>query len=139
MNYSIKKLDITEENLQKIKSLYKSCHWDWPNSDKEMLESFSNSFCLVGCFVDDKIVSFGRAVSDGSIYAFIVDVMVLPSFRKNGIATSLIQELVKELKSKNIKVIQLLSSKEGKALYLKVGFTACNQDAPGMILFPQSL
>jgi len=131
-------LELTEEVFEDIKALYKVCNWDWLNSDEEMRQCFHNSFTLYGGYSDSKLVCFGRVISDKGIYAFLVDVMVNPEYRKNGFANVLVNYLRDDLKNKNIKVIQLLSSEEGKGLYLKSGFKACPDKAPGMILFPQS-
>ncbi len=137
MNYKVKKIEFSEEYFLEIKSLYRASGWDWLESDIEMKNCFYNSFSLYGGYLDSQLICFGRTISDKVIYAFLVDIMVMPEFRKKGFANSLVDFIIQDLKNKNIKVVQLLSSETGKGLYLKNGFKTCPDKAPGMILFPQ--
>ncbi|MDR1159049.1 MAG: GNAT family N-acetyltransferase [Syntrophomonadaceae bacterium] len=52
----------------------------------------------------------------------ILNVLVYPPFRRQGIATQLIQRLLKEAKAKNVSLVDLHATPEGSTLYRKLGF-----------------
>ena len=74
-------------------------------------------------------------VSDGAVYAFVVDMMVDPNHRLNGVGQVLLKFLIDDLRTSGLRVLQLISSKEGARLYKKSGFKMCADDAPGMTMF----
>jgi ribosomal protein S18 acetylase RimI-like enzyme len=52
----------------------------------------------------------------------IQNVLVYPPFRRQSIATRLIQYLLKEAKSQNVSLVDLHATPEGSTLYRKLGF-----------------
>lgn len=135
MSPSIEIVEADSISIQSIKTLFTACKWDWIEPDLEMLQAFKSSFRLFQAKVDGQVVGFGRVISDGKVYGLLVDVMVDPSLRGNGIGRLLIDQIVEQCRKDGFKVIQLLSSRLGKNLYLKSGFTQCPEASPGMIKF----
>ena len=135
MSPSIEMVETDSINIQSLKMLFTECKWDWIEPDLEMLQAFKNSFRLFQAKIDGQVVGFGRVISDGKVYGLLVDVMVSPSLRGNGIGKLLIDDIVEQCRKDGFKVIQLLSSRLGKNLYLKSGFTQCPEASPGMIKF----
>ena len=60
-------------------------------------------------------------VPDG-VVGHIMNMYTLPAYRKNGIATVLLQKLMDTGKQMGIVLFDLLASKEGEPIYLKHGF-----------------
>ncbi len=137
MKYEVKRINLNENEFIFIKNLFKAGKWDWL-TDFQMKEAFLSSYSLYGGYLNNQLVSFGRVISDGEVYALIVDIMVNPSLQRKGFGNGLIQYMTEDLKENGIKVIQLLSSEKAKSIYLKNNFKACSDSAPGMILFPQN-
>ena len=54
-------------------------------------------------------------------FFYISELFVIPEKKKNGIGKTLIEELEKVLKAKNISVIQLMSIEPNETLYAKCG------------------
>lgn len=59
--------------------------------------AFSNSHTVVFVFDEEKLVGFGRAISDGEYQAAIYDVAVLPSYQGKGIGKMILQSIVKNI------------------------------------------
>ena len=52
----------------------------------------------------------------------LMNVYTYPEYRKKGIATKLIMEIIKEAKNINVKIINLEATNAGIKLYKKIGF-----------------
>ena len=74
--------------------------------------------CAGGFIKDDIPFCFFKP----DYYGFIGDVYTYTAYRKNGYATKLTKRVIEWLKSKNVKLIKLLSSEKGKNIYKKLGF-----------------
>jgi len=135
MKLKVKILEINNSDVSLLRTLFKSCEWDWLKPDRCMMDAIKNSFLAMVGFWDNKPVCFGRVISDGYIYGLMVDIIVAPEHRRKGYGKELTRLLLEESKKKGLKVIQLLSSKEGKRLYAGIGFQACPDHSPGMIQF----
>jgi GNAT superfamily N-acetyltransferase len=56
--------------------------------------AFSNSHTVVFAFDDEKLIGFGRAISDGAYQAAIYDVAVLPDYQGKGLGKLIINQLI---------------------------------------------
>jgi ribosomal protein S18 acetylase RimI-like enzyme len=57
-------------------------------------KAFENSHTVVFVFNDDKLIGFGRAISDGVYQAAIYDVAVLPEYQGKNIGTKIINSIL---------------------------------------------
>jgi len=135
MNLQFSESKFGDLNLGEIKSLFQACKWDWLEPDEEMHLAFKGSFRLYTVSADGQLAGFGRLVSDGKIYGLLVDCMVLPDLRRQGIGKALVDFIIAQSKKNGLKVIQLLASSEGLPIYEKAGFKRCPSSSPGMIKF----
>ncbi|MEK6707051.1 MAG: GNAT family N-acetyltransferase [Bdellovibrionota bacterium] len=119
--------------LGDIKHVYQECRWGW-SSDDLAVKALRGSFKSVIVYDGDSPVGFCRSISDGVAYALVVDTMVVPAYQKKGIGTLLMKTLIDSLKQSGVGFIKLISSKEGKDFYEKLGFKARSQDEPGMMM-----
>lgn len=127
-------VDIESLDLSSVKALYLACKWDWLESDSEMHTAFKNSWRLfVALSRDDKVIGFGRIVSDGKIYGLLIDFVIHPEFRQRGYGQELLKTVIEHCKKEGLKVLQLLASREGFSLYQRAGFIKCPEESPGMI------
>jgi ribosomal protein S18 acetylase RimI-like enzyme len=82
-------------------------------------KAFLNSYRVVSGWDGSHLVGAGRILSDGVCYAMIFDIGVLPEYRRQGIASAIVKELLVNME--NISVH--LTSRFGvEDLYKKVGF-----------------
>ena len=66
------------------------------------LRAFANSEIVVFVFDDDKMIGFGRTISDGEYQAAIYDVAILPEYQGKGIGKMLIKSIIERLPNYNI-------------------------------------
>ena len=82
-------------------------------------KAFLNSSKVVTAWDGAHLSGAGRMLTDGVVYACILDIAVLPGYRRQGIATAIVQELL--VNTQNISVH--LTSRFGvEDLYRKLGF-----------------
>lgn len=91
-------------------------------------KGIDNSYAVVSCKCNDRIVGVARVLWDGGYTAFIVDVMVKPEWQKKSIGTQMLQRLINKLdealQTGEKMMINLYSSKGKEAFYEKNGFSA---------------
>ena len=102
-----------------LKDLYASEPW-WPERGLEDMEFILGHNYAIGAWAGDGLVGFARAVTDGRFRAYIEDVLVLEEYRRQGIGTDLVNELLSELGG--IHVVTLFCQPKLSAYYTSLGF-----------------
>jgi ribosomal protein S18 acetylase RimI-like enzyme len=83
-------------------------------------KAFENSYTVVFVFSEDKMIGFGRAISDGAYQAAIYDIAVLPEYQNQGIGKIIMSQIMKKISSCNT----ILYASPGKEeFYKKIGFS----------------
>jgi ribosomal protein S18 acetylase RimI-like enzyme len=101
-------------------------------SKNELEQSLKSSWYAVSAYEKDKLVGFGRVISDGVNHAFIVDMIISQSHQGNGIGRMILNMLLDRCKEFNLRDIQLFAAKDKYGFYEKFGFEKRPEDAPGM-------
>lgn len=92
-------------------------------------KAFENSHTVVFVFDNDKLIGFGRAISDGIYQASIYDVAVLPEYQCKKIGVTIVDSILKYVPTCNV----ILYASPGKEkFYEKLKFTKMKT---GMALF----
>ena len=76
---------------------------------------------VVGLYRGDRQIGFGRAVSDGFVFAYLADVYVVPEFRGRGLGIELVREMVENGPYATVRT-WLLHTEDAHALYERFGF-----------------
>lgn len=120
--------DTSNINWDFVTDILKTVGMAYHNSDLNQL-AFHNSFTVVFAFDDDKMVGFGRAISDGAFQAAIYDVAVIPDYQGKGIGKMMIDQIIQRCPNCNF----ILYSAPGKELF----YEKCNfrKMKTGMALF----
>ena len=63
----------------------------------------------------------------GSLRGYILNVYVEPEYRRRGLARALTELCLNDARSRNIRVVTLHASEEGRSLYEGLGFKASNE------------
>jgi ribosomal protein S18 acetylase RimI-like enzyme len=82
-------------------------------------KAFENSHTVVFVFDEDKLIGFGRAISDGVYQAAIYDIAILPEYQGKGIGRKLVSCIVKCIPQCNF---ILYAAPDKKAFYEKLDF-----------------
>ena len=131
---TIKKQEIVK--LEDVLHLYQAVGWINYTHQPEMLEqALSHSLVIYLALDGDAVVGLIRLVGDGFSSIFVQDLIVLPSYQRQGIGSNLMKEALADYK--DAYQIQLATEQTEKTLgfYRSLGFeTLSTYDCTGMIL-----
>jgi GNAT superfamily N-acetyltransferase len=82
--------------------------------------SIRNSLCF-GVYRAGRQVAFARVVSDRAVFAYLMDVFVLPEFRGRGISKALMRAILGHPDLQNLRLF-LLRTRDAHGLYEQFGF-----------------
>ena len=123
--------DCRDINWELIPEILKSVGMSFHDAEVHR-KTFTASASVVFVYDDQKLIGFGRAISDGLIQAAIYDVAVTPAFQGKGIGKQIIERIVASLPGCNF----ILYASPGKEpFYEKLKFRRMKT---GMALFVKS-
>ena len=92
--------------------------WDNGRSARALQRSFEQSQHVAFALDGDRVVGMARLLSDGVSNAYLIDVWTHSSYRRQGIATSMLRSLAARVPGQHIG----LQTDHGQALYERLGF-----------------
>ena len=107
----------------------------WQNPDDKTLKaSIENSLFWVIVYDTDKLIGTGRVVGDGAMYFYIQDIIVAPSYQKQGIGHLVMTHIENYLSSTspNGATIALLSAHGKESFYTHYGYVKREGDSLGL-------
>lgn len=130
---SVRKQEVVK--LENVLHLYQAVGWTNYTHQPQMLEkSLSHSLAIYLALDGEAIVGLVRLVGDGFSSVFVQDLIVLPSYQRQGIGSALMKEALGDFKEAY--QIQLATDQTEKNLefYRFLGFeTLSTYDCTGMI------
>ncbi len=131
-------IKITKESsvsIDDVLHLYQAVGWTNYTNQSQMLEqALSHSLATYLARDGEEIVGLVRLVGDGFSSVFVQDLIVLPSYQRQGIGSNLMKEALADYK--DAYQIQLVTEQTEKTLgfYRSLGFeTLSIYDCTGMI------
>ncbi|WP_430336940.1 GNAT family N-acetyltransferase [Rossellomorea vietnamensis] len=106
------------ERLNEMKDVYHSVGW-LKHTDEVISKIFIRSDIVSLAILEGRIVGVGRALTDGVFNATIYDVVVHRDYQKEGIATVIMKDLLKQLA--DVSCVLLISTTGNEAFYRKHG------------------
>ena len=129
---SVRKQDVVK--LEDVLHLYQAVGWTNYTNQPQMLEqALPHSLAVYLAFDGEKIVGLIRLVGDGFSSVFVQDLIVLPSYQRQGIGRSLMKEALEDYK--DAYQVQLVTEQTEKnvGFYRSLGFEALSTyDCIGM-------
>jgi N-acetylglutamate synthase-like GNAT family acetyltransferase len=121
-------------DLAAYHQLFETTGWNqaYRATPDTLYEAISSSWYVLSAYDNDDLVGFGRVISDGVLYALICDLIVKPSYQRQGIGSTLLNRLIARCRTQQIRVIWLFSAKGKSSFYKNFGFIERPADAPGM-------
>ena len=115
-------------------SLFNTTGWnkEYKASPDDLERANQNSWLVIAAYDGNKLVGFGRVVTDFVLHAMIFDMIILPDHQGQGIGTMILERLVDRCLEGGIRDIQLFCAEGMRVFYEKNGFEARAVDAPGM-------
>ena len=131
-------IKITKESsvsIDDVLHLYQAVGWTNYTNQPQMLEkSLAHSLAIYVARDGEEIVGLVRLIGDGFSSVFVQDLIVLPSYQRQGIGSNLMKEALADYK--DAYQIQLATEQTEKNLgfYRSLGFeTLSTYDCTGMI------
>ncbi|MFH2039742.1 MAG: GNAT family N-acetyltransferase [Chloroflexota bacterium] len=126
--------NLTSPSLEQYFNLFETTGWnhDYQATQEELFRAISNSQYCVAAYNAEKLIGFGRILTDGVLHAIIFDLIVQPEFQLQGIGTMILQKLIEWCNENHIRDIQLFCASGKQTFYEKNGFVIRPSDAPGM-------
>ncbi len=103
------------------KYLSEDSYWAKGRSIETVKISIENAICF-GVFNEQQQVGFARVVSDCAIFAWILDVFILPDFQRNGLGKKLMSEIMSYPDLQGLSRWGL-GTADAHGLYQQFGFT----------------
>ena len=118
---TIKKQEIVK--LEDVLHLYQAVGWTNYTNQPQMLEqALSHSLVIYVALDGDAVVGLIRLVGDGFSSVFVQDLIVLPSYQRQGLGSALMKEALKDYK--DAYQVQLVTEETEKhvGFYRSMGF-----------------
>ena len=130
---TFKKQDLV--NINDVLHLYQAVGWTNYIHQPQMLEqALSHSLAIYLALDGDAVVGLVRLVGDGFSSVFVQDLIVLPTYQRQGIGSALMKEALGDFK--DAYQVQLVTDQTEKTLgfYHSLGFESLSTyDCTGMI------
>ena len=131
----IKIIKETSISIDDVLPLYQAVGWtNYTNQPQMLAQALSHSLATYLARDGEKIVGLVRLIGDGFSSVFVQDLIVLPSYQRQGIGSNLMKEASADYK--DAYQIQLATEQTEKNLgfYRSLGFeTLSTYDCTGMI------
>jgi GNAT superfamily N-acetyltransferase len=107
--------------IELIHSFLTETYWAKGRSIDEVKKTIENCLCF-GVYLEEKQIGFARICTDYTIFAYLMDVFILPEYRGKGYSKQLMKAVVEEPQLQSCKVWMLKTS-DAHGLYKQFGFT----------------
>lgn len=100
--------------------LSRSAYWALGRSREIVERSIEHSLCF-SVIVDGEQAGFARVVSDHAVFAYLMDVFILPPWRGRGLSKQLMRAILDHPDLQGLKLF-LLRTSDAHGLYAQFGF-----------------
>ena len=130
---TIKKQEIVK--LEDVLHLYQAVGWTNYTNQPQMLEqALSHSLVIYVALDGDAVVGLIRLVGDGFSSVFVQDLIVLPSYQRQGIGSTLMKQALGDYKEAYQVQLATEQTEKNVGFYRSMGFeTLSTYDCTGMI------
>ena len=105
--------------------LHKNAFWAESRTINDLKKCLANSDVVVSFWVENEIVGFGRALSDGVYRGVLWDIVIDENHQGKGFGKSIINNILNSKKIKNTEKIYLMTTNK-KLFYSQMDFKEVN-------------
>ena len=130
---SVRKQDVVK--LEDVLHLYQAVGWTNYTNQPQMLEqALSHSLVIYLALDGDAVVGLIRLVGDGFSSVFVQDLIVLPTYQRQGIGSALMKQALGDFKGAYQVQMVTEQTEKNVGFYRSIGFeTLSTYDCIGMI------
>jgi len=103
-----------------VHEFLRTSYWAEGRQRTVVERSIEHSLCF-GVYQGGRQVAFARVVSDRAVFAYLMDVFVVPEFRGRGISKALMRAVLDHPELQNLRLF-LLRTSDAHGLYEQFGF-----------------
>lgn len=126
MDITYKEMNILDEH--QVGVLYRNANWTSYTEDMpRLINAIKSSLMVITAWEHGKLIGLVRVVGDGQTIIYIQDLLVLGSYRNNGIGSNLLKRVLEQYKDVRQTVLLTDESKVIRLFYEKNGFSSCDK------------
>lgn len=126
---------LTEAQTEQLWRLYQGEWWSKGRSLSDVTTMLEHSGVVVGyAELNGTLVAFARALTDGLYRAFLLDVIVAPDYRHQGVGARLMKEIIAHPVLAKVESIVLFCRPELIEFYRRCGFATSDTGIVSMRL-----
>ncbi|MFJ8263854.1 GNAT family N-acetyltransferase [Rummeliibacillus sp. NPDC094406] len=115
-------------NIEQLEKLYNDVQWYAYTNDLIVLQqAISQSLDVISAWDGEELVGLIRVVGDGLTIIYIQDILVLNAYQNQGIATQLMQQILKKYSKVRQKVLLTEEAPDVRHFYEKNDFQSCDK------------
>ena len=124
----------TSVSLDDVLHLYQAVGWtNYTNQPQMLAQALTHSLAIYLARDGEKIVGLVRLIGDGFSSVFVQDLIVLPSYQRQGIGSSLMKEALEDFKEAYQVQLATEQTEKNMGFYRSMGFeTLSTYDCTGM-------
>lgn len=114
----------TDKRLLDVKMIHNfltNAYWAKGRTITDVQKSIDNSLCF-GTYLEGNQIGFARICTDYTIFAYIMDLFILPEYRGKGYSKDLMNGIINEPKLRSCQV-WMLKTLDAHGLYKQYGFS----------------
>lgn len=120
-------------DLEVIHGFLASSYWSKGISSEVVARSIQGSLCF-GLYRGPSQIGFARVITDSTTFAYLADVFVLESYRRQGLGKWLIQTIIEHPQLQDLRRFMLFTS-DAHDLYSRFGFEPIEGTQNGMHIY----
>ena len=117
--------DKSKLQIEMIHQFLTESYWAKGRTFKEVKQTIDNCLCF-GVYLDEKQIGFARIVTDYTVFAYVMDVFILPEYQGKGYSKQLMRAINVEPVLQSCKVWMLKTS-DPHGLYNQFGYNELAQ------------
>lgn len=114
--------DKSKLQIEVIHQFLTKSYWAKGRTLAQVQTTIDTCLCF-GVYLNNQQIGFGRVATDYAVFAYIMDVFILPEHRGKGYSKQLMEAIVNAKELKECKTWMLKTS-DAHGLYKQFGFTA---------------
>ena len=113
--------DKSKLQIDVIHQFLSTSYWAKGRSIEDVKKTIENCLCF-GVYFDEKQIGFARIATDYTVFAYLMDVFILPEYRGNGYSKKLMEFILESPQLQSCKV-WMLKTADAHDLYKQFGYS----------------
>lgn len=114
--------EVKDINPKELIELFSKVGWIYCDEESSLLERLRRSYKVMALFDDNKLIGFGRVVSDGVSVAILWDICVDPDYQGKGYGGSIVTTLENICKLNEVETSIVTVKNENIRFYKNRGY-----------------